>query len=93
MGLLNSLLSLFRPLLNIGTGSRVPRPVRGDQRARRALVALPAGRAGRHVRLAAVAPARLFHQAETHLKMGKMEKRRRRRGGRRGRGGGSVDED
>lgn len=51
-----------------GTGGRVQRSVRDDQQPRHSLDPHSAGRARRHVYLAAVQPALVLHQAEAHVK-------------------------
>lgn len=55
-----------------GAGGRVQRSIRVHQRQGRPLDADPSRRAGRDVRMAAVAPAGLLHQAEADLSDGHM---------------------
>jgi len=50
-----------------GARGRVPRPVRDDQRSRYSLDHHPAHRHRHHLRMAALPPALLLHQAEAHL--------------------------
>jgi len=53
--------------VHLGARSRIPRPVRTHQLARRQVDTYPALRSRRHLRVAAFALAGLLHQAEAYL--------------------------